>query len=68
MKATIVGHSTDHLMLDALRLTLEEAEEAILRSAFVRRAGVHLVEPHLNSLGDRPRLVAVDRRGLRRAG
>jgi hypothetical protein len=45
-------------MLDALRYTLNRAEEAILCSAFVRRAGVHLVEPQLTALGDRARLVA----------
>jgi HKD family nuclease len=58
VNATIVGHSTDHRILDALRLTLEGAEEAILCSAFIRRAGVHLVEPQLSSLGDQARLVA----------
>jgi HKD family nuclease len=58
VKATIVGHSTGHRILDALRLTLEGAEEAILCSAFVRRAGVHLVESQLNSLRDGARLVA----------
>jgi hypothetical protein len=57
-RTTIVGHSTDHRILDALRLTLDGAEEAILCSAFVRRAGVHLIEPHLAALGDRARLVA----------
>lgn len=58
MKATIVGHSTDRPMLDALRHTLAGADEAILCSAFVRRAGVHLVEPQLTALADRARLVA----------
>ena len=58
MRATIVGHSTDHPMLEALRYTLTGAEEAILCSAFIRRAGVHLVEPQLTVLADRARLVA----------
>lgn len=58
MRATIVGHSTDHSVLDALRFTLSGAEEAILCSAFIRRAGVHLVEPQLTALSDRARLVA----------
>lgn len=58
MRTTLVGHSTDHSMLDAIRYTLTGAEEAILCSAFVRRAGVHLVEPQLTALADRSRLVA----------
>lgn len=58
MRATIVGHSTDRSMLDALRYTLAGADEAILCSAFVRRAGVHLIEPQLTALADRARLVA----------
>jgi hypothetical protein len=33
-------------LLDALRWTLVDAEEAILCSAFVKRAGVHLIEPN----------------------
>jgi hypothetical protein len=45
-------------MLDALRYTLAGADEAILCSAFIRRAGVHLVEPQLTVLADQARLVA----------
>lgn len=51
MRATIVGHSTDQTMLDALRYALTGADEALLCSAFVRRAGVHLVESQLTDLG-----------------
>ena len=58
MKATVVGHATDVPILQALRDTLAEADEAILCSAFIRRAGVHLIEPQLTTLGDRARLVA----------
>ena len=53
MKATVVGHATDVLTLQALRHTLGETPEAILCSAFVRRAGVHLIEPQLTTLGAR---------------
>jgi hypothetical protein len=64
--ATIVGYSTDHRLLDALRLTLDVPEEAILCSVFVRRAGGHLVEPQLIPLGDRARPVATSTFGARR--
>jgi hypothetical protein len=58
VRGHLVGHSTGRPLLDALRSTLDEAEEAILCSAFVRRAGVHLIEPQLRSLGEEGRLVA----------
>jgi hypothetical protein len=58
VRAHLVGHSTGRPLLDALRWTLEDAEEAILCSAFVKRAGVHLIEPQLRSLGAEARLVA----------
>jgi uncharacterized protein len=58
VKAQLVGHSTGRPLLDALRWTLDDAEEAILCSAFVRRAGVHLIEPQLRALGQEARLVA----------
>jgi HKD family nuclease len=58
VKATVVGHATDVPILHALRHTLADADEAILCSAFVRRAGVHLIEPQLTTLGERARLVA----------
>lgn len=45
-------------MLSALRHTLAGADEAILCSAFIRRAGVHLVEPQLRHLAEDARLVA----------
>lgn len=58
MKVTLVGHSLDRGVLDALRTVLDGADEAVLCSAFVRRAGVHLIEPQLTALADRGRLVA----------
>ena len=54
----MVGHATDVPILHALRHTLAGADEAILCSAFVRRAGVHLIEPQLTTLGEHARLVA----------
>jgi HKD family nuclease len=45
-------------MLSAVRHTLDDAEEAMLCSAFVRRAGVHLIEPQLRQLAGRARFVA----------
>lgn len=45
-------------MLDGLRTVLDEPDEAVLCSAFVRRAGVHLIEPQLTAVADRARLVA----------
>jgi hypothetical protein len=45
-------------ILDGLREVLDDAEEAVLCSAFVRRAGVHLVQPQLRALADRGRFVA----------
>jgi hypothetical protein len=58
VRTQLVGHSTGRSLLDALRWTLDDAEEAILCSAFVRRAGVHLIEPQLRALGQESRLVA----------
>jgi HKD family nuclease len=58
VRAHLVGHSTGRPLLDALRWTLDDAEEAILCSAFVKRAGVHLIEAQLRSLGAEARLVA----------
>lgn len=58
MKATLVGHSLDRPVLDGLRAVLDAPDEAVLCSAFVRRAGVHLIEPQLKALADRGRLVA----------
>ena len=58
MRAILVGHSLDRPVLDGLRAVLDGPDEAVLCSAFVRRAGVHLVEPQLTVLADRARLVA----------
>jgi HKD family nuclease len=58
VRTELVGHSTRRPLLDALRWTLDDAEEAILCSAFVKRAGVHLIEPQLRALGQHARLVA----------
>jgi HKD family nuclease len=58
VKLELVGHSTPRPLLMALRQTLEGADDAILCSAFVKRAGVHLVEPQLRQLGTRARFVA----------
>ena len=41
MKATVVGHATDVPVLLAPWHSLAGAEEAVLPSTFVRRAGVH---------------------------
>jgi hypothetical protein len=54
----IVGHSTKVGTLAALRWTLDGADEAIICSAFVRRAGVHLITPQLRSVRSPVRLVA----------
>jgi hypothetical protein len=58
VKAELVGHSLRRSVLDGLREVLDDAEEAVLCSAFVRRAGVHLVQPQLEALADRGRFVA----------
>ena len=58
MEATLVGHCLDRPVLDGLRAVLDDPDEAVLCSAFVRRAGVHLIEPQLAALADQGRLVA----------
>ena len=57
MKTSVIGYGADVGMLDALRQTLAEADQAICCSAFVNRAGVHLVEPQLAALGTSARVV-----------
>jgi hypothetical protein len=58
VRTELVGHSTQRPLVSALRETLDGADDAILCSAFVKRAGVHLVEPQLRQLGSRARFVA----------
>lgn len=54
----MVGAHAPTGTLSAVRSVLDDAEEAILCSAFVRRGGVHLIERQLKGLGSRGRLVA----------
>lgn len=57
LTVTLVGHLLERSVLDGLRAVLDDAEEAVLCPALVRRAGVHLVEAALATLGARGRLV-----------
>lgn len=58
MRVSLVGHTLEQPVLTGLRAVLDDAEEAVICSAFVRRAGVHLVEPQLVRLGQQARVVA----------
>lgn len=54
----MVGPGSRVSTLDAVRSILSDVDEAIVCSAFVRRAGVHLVERQLEALRDQVRLAA----------
>jgi HKD family nuclease len=57
MDVETVTTNGDNALLSSVRSVLEHADEALLAVAFVKSAGVNLIEPQLKRLGKAARLV-----------